>query len=100
MSTTDQPRHVLDMERSKTGGKRGTNQHAVRTPGTGLRPEQRHGPEVLARLAGGDDADAPWDAAAAVEPEGKGHALPWLAILALIGGAAAVIALVLALVIA
>ena len=61
----------------KTGGRRGTNQYAVRTPGTGLRPEQRHGPEVLARLAGGDDADAPWDVSGAVEPEGAGTRWPW-----------------------
>lgn len=93
-------RHYLDMEHRKTGGTRGTNQHAVRTPGTGLRPEQRHGSEVLAHLAGGDDADAPWDAAAAVEPEGTGRALPWLAVLALCCGAAAVLALVIVLVIA
>lgn len=65
----------------KTGGRRGTNQYAVRTPGTGLRPEQCHGPEVLARLAGGDDADAPWDVSGAVEPEGAGTPWPWLAIL-------------------
>jgi hypothetical protein len=86
-------------EHRKTGGARGTNQHAVRTPGTGLRPEQRHGPEVLARLAGGDDADIPWDADGAVEPEGTGHALPWLAILALCGGGAIVLVLVLLLIV-
>ena len=90
MSTTDQPRHVLDMERSKTGGKRGTNQHAVRTPGTGLRPEQRHGPEVLARLAGGDDADTPWDVAGAVEPDGAGTHWPWLGVLCVLLPAVAI----------
>lgn len=88
-------RHYLDMERSKTGGTRGTNQHAVRTPGTGLRPEQRHGPEVLARLAGGDDTDVPWEVSGAVEPEGTGTPWPWLAILALCGGGAVVLVLLL-----
>lgn len=66
---------------TKTGGRRGTNQYAVRTPGTGLRPEQRHRPEVLARLAGGDDADAPWDVSGVVEPDGAGTSWPWLAVL-------------------
>jgi hypothetical protein len=88
---------------TKTGGRRGSNQHQVKVPGTGgvgrgtrprmaegLRPEQRHGPEVLARLAGGDDADTPWDVAGAVEPDGAGTHWPWLGVLCVLLPAVAI----------
>lgn len=91
------------MER-KTGGTKGTN--GARVKGTarqheGLRPEQRHDAATLSEIAdlGGGSARLREEAPGAPE-DGARHALPWLAILALICGAALVIALVLALVIA
>lgn len=89
------------MERSKTGGTRGTNQHAVRAPSTGLRPEQRHDAATLSEIAdlGGGSARLREEAPGAPE-DGARHALPWLVILALCCGAAAALALVLVLVIA
>ena len=106
MSTTDQPRHYLDMEqRSKTGGTKGTNgarvKGAARQHDGSLRPEQRHGPATLSEIAdlgGGSARRLREEAPGAPESEER-HTLFWLAILALIGGAAAVIALVLALVV-
>ena len=104
MSTTRGRRHYLDMERSKTGGTKGTN--GARVKGTarqheGLRPEQRHDASTLAEIAdlGGGSARLSDDVPGAPE-DGARHALPWLVILALCCGAAAVLALVLVLVIA
>jgi hypothetical protein len=92
------------MERRKTGGTKGTN--GVRVKGAarqheGLRPEQRHSASTLSEIAdlGGGSARLREEAPGAPE-DGVQHALPWLVILALCCGAAAVIALVLVLVIA
>lgn len=107
MTWTAPPRHYLDMqERSKTGGRRGTNgvrvKGAARQHDGSLRPEQRHDAATLSEIAdlgGGSARRLSGEAPGAPEVEAR-HALPWLAILALCCGAAAVIALVLALVIA
>ena len=68
----------------------------------GLRPDQRHSASTLSEIAdlgGGSAHRFSEEAPGAPETEAQ-HALPWLVILALCCGAAAVLALVLVLVIA
>lgn len=92
-------------QRRKTGGTKGTNGARVRGAARqheGLRPEQRHSAVTLAEIAdlGGGSARQRSDEAPGTPEAEARHALPWLAILALCCGAAAVLALVMVLVIA
>ena len=79
------------MERSKTGGRRGTNGvqvkgRTVRRLAEGTRPEQRHDAATLSQIAdlGGGSARLRSDEAPGAPETEAQHALPWLAILALI----------------